>query len=60
MLRQIRTNRHQITSADAWLAALVMMALAEVIARLGILRLRARMLPAAASRAMPELAYEER
>lgn len=36
---------HQITGADAWVAALVIMALAEVLARLGILRLRARMLP---------------
>jgi len=50
---------HQITSADAWVAALVIMALAEVLARLGILRLRARMLPAAGT-AVPELAYEER
>jgi hypothetical protein len=38
---------HSITSADAWVAALVMMALAEVIARLAMLRLRARQLPAA-------------
>jgi hypothetical protein len=37
---------HSITSADAWVAALVMMALAEVIARLAVLRLRARQLPA--------------
>jgi len=36
---------HQITGAGAWVAALVIMALAEVLARLGILRLRARMLP---------------
>lgn len=50
---------HQITSADAWLAALVIMALAEVLARLGILRLRARLLPAAGT-AEPELAYKER
>jgi len=38
---------HQITGADAWVAALVMMALAEVSARLVILRLRARKLPVA-------------
>jgi hypothetical protein len=38
---------HSITSADAWVAALVLMALAEVIARLAVLRLRARQLPAA-------------
>jgi len=38
---------HSITSGDAWVAALVMMALAEVIARLITLRARARMLPSA-------------
>jgi hypothetical protein len=38
---------HQITGTDAWVAALVMMALAEVSARLVVLRLRARRLPAA-------------
>jgi len=38
---------HSITSADAWVAALVMMALAEVIARLAVLWVRARQLPAA-------------
>lgn len=37
---------HQITGADAWVAALVMMALAEVTARLAVLRFRARQLPA--------------
>jgi hypothetical protein len=37
---------HSITSADAWVAALVLMALAEVIARLAVLRVRARQLPA--------------
>ena len=37
---------HSITSADAWVAALVIMALAEVIARLAVLRLRAWQLPA--------------
>ena len=39
---------HGITSASAWVAALVLMALAEVIARLVTLRVRARRLPAAA------------
>ena len=38
--------RH-ITSADAWVAALVIMALAEVTARLVTLRLRARKRPVA-------------
>ncbi|MGO9081780.1 MAG: hypothetical protein ACLQDY_22520 [Streptosporangiaceae bacterium] len=38
---------HEITGADAWVAALVMMALAEVITRLVVLRLRARRVPAA-------------
>lgn len=37
---------HSITSSDAWVAALVIMALAEVIARLAVLRLRAWQLPA--------------
>jgi hypothetical protein len=57
---------HQITGAGAWVAALVIMALAEVLARLGILRLRARMLPRAGSAGSagagaPEsgLAYEQ-
>jgi hypothetical protein len=50
---------HQITSSGAWVAALVIMALAEVVARLGILRLRARLLPAAGT-AVAELAYKER
>ncbi len=48
---------HQITSSDAWVAALVMMALAEVTARLAVLRLRAHRLPAAAAPAST-LAYE--
>lgn len=39
---------HSITSSDAWVAALIMMALAEVIARLVVLRVRASRLPAAA------------
>jgi hypothetical protein len=38
---------HNISGSNAWVAALVMMALAEVIARLAVLRLRARALPAA-------------
>ncbi len=38
---------HSITSSDAWVAALVMMAIAEVLARLVTLRLRARWLPSA-------------
>ncbi len=37
---------HSITSADAWVAALVMMALAEVLARLTVLWVRSRQLPA--------------
>jgi hypothetical protein len=37
---------HSITSGDAWVAALVMMALAEVTARLVALRVRASRLPA--------------
>jgi hypothetical protein len=37
---------HSITSSSAWVAAIVMMALAEVIARTLVLRLRARHLPA--------------
>jgi uncharacterized membrane-anchored protein YitT (DUF2179 family) len=36
---------HQITSSSAWVAAIVMMALAEVLARTAVLRLRARSLP---------------
>jgi hypothetical protein len=47
---------HHITDADAWVAALVMMALAEVIARLAVLRLRARALPAVTSPAVTSLA----
>jgi hypothetical protein len=35
--------------ASAWVAALVIMALAEVLARLSILRLRARLLPGTGS-----------
>jgi hypothetical protein len=40
---------HSITSGQAWVAALVMMALAEVLTRLITLRLRARRLPAGAT-----------
>jgi hypothetical protein len=39
---------HGISGASAWVAALVLMALAEVVARLVTLRVRARRLPAAA------------
>ncbi len=38
---------HSITSGDAWVAALVMMALAEVLTRLVTLRVRARRIPPA-------------
>ena len=41
---------HDITSSAAWVAALVMMALAEVIARTVALRVRALRLPAAQAR----------
>lgn len=37
---------HSITSGSAWVAAIVIMALAEVLARTATLRLRARMVPA--------------
>jgi hypothetical protein len=37
---------HSITGADAWVAALVLMALAEVTSRLLVLQLRAGVLPA--------------
>jgi hypothetical protein len=40
---------HDITSSNAWVAALVIMALVEVIARLGLIRLRAARLPEGAS-----------
>ncbi len=40
---------HDITSASAWVAALVMMALAEVIARLAVLWLRGSRVPPAAA-----------
>jgi hypothetical protein len=38
---------HSITSADAWAAALILMALAAVITRLAVLWIRSRRLPAA-------------
>ena len=38
---------HSITSADAWVAALFLMALAEVVTRLAVLWLRSSRLPAA-------------
>jgi hypothetical protein len=44
---------HSITSTDAWVAALVIMALTEVTARLVVLRLRARKLPVAAAETAP-------
>jgi hypothetical protein len=50
---------HQISGADAWVAALIIMALAEVAARLAVLRLRAARLPAPASAAVRAPAYEQ-
>jgi hypothetical protein len=38
---------HSITSVDAWVAALFLMALAEVVTRLAVLWIRSRRLPAA-------------
>jgi hypothetical protein len=38
---------HQITGADAWVAALVMMALADVLTRLAVLYARGRRLAVA-------------
>jgi hypothetical protein len=40
---------HSITSVDAWVAALFLMALAEVVTRLAVLWLRSSRLPAAAA-----------
>jgi hypothetical protein len=37
---------HSITSIDAWVAALILMALAEVLTRLAVLWMRSRRLPA--------------
>jgi hypothetical protein len=44
---------HSITGANAWVAALVLMALAEVIARLIVMRVRGRILPAASPAPLP-------
>jgi hypothetical protein len=44
---------HSITSIDAWVAALIMMALAEVVTRLAVLWIRSRRLPAAADAVAP-------
>jgi hypothetical protein len=45
---------HSITSVDAWVAALFLMALAEVVTRLAVLWIRSRRLPAAtAATAVP-------
>src|ERR1700733_6497589 len=44
---------HSITSVDAWVAALFLMALAEVVTRLAVLWARSRRLPAAAPTAVP-------
>jgi hypothetical protein len=40
---------HQITGSDAWTAALVLMALAQVVVRLGVVGLKARTVPAPAA-----------
>ena len=40
---------HSITSVDAWVAALFMMALAEVVTRLAVLWLRSSRLPSVAA-----------
>jgi hypothetical protein len=42
---------HSITSVDAWVAALFLMALAEVVTRLAVLWIRSRRLPAATAAA---------
>jgi hypothetical protein len=47
---------HSITSGNAWVAALVVMALAEVLTRLATLRLRARRLPSVAGASAPAFA----
>jgi hypothetical protein len=44
---------HSITSVDAWVAALILMALAEVVTRLAVLWLRSRRLPAVAAAPVP-------
>jgi len=40
------SGSHSITSIDAWVAALILMALAEVLTRLAVLWVRSRRLPA--------------
>jgi hypothetical protein len=42
--------KHQITSSEAWTAALIFMALAEVVSRLIVMRVRGRLLTSAARR----------
>ena len=42
--------KHQITSTEAWTAALIFMALAEVVSRLIVMRVRGRLLTSAARR----------
>jgi hypothetical protein len=42
--------RHQITSGEAWTAALIFMALAEVVSRLIVMRVRGRLLTSATRR----------
>ena len=44
---------HQITGEDAWVAALVMMALADVLTRLAVIYVRGRRLTTAAATARP-------
>jgi hypothetical protein len=44
---------HQITSHEAWTVALILMALGEVVSRLTTIRIRGRMVTAAASRTLP-------
>jgi len=46
---------HQITGSDAWVAALVMMALADVLTRLAVLYLRGRRLTAGPVSARPAI-----
>ncbi len=51
---------HHITGSDAWVAALVMMALADVLTRLAVVYLRGRRLaasPAAAHARVPARAH---
>jgi hypothetical protein len=44
---------HSITSVDAWVAALFLMAIAEVVTRLAVLWIRSRRLPAATATVVP-------